>query len=279
MSTERVEIKPDTTEKSLEQSADDLKNAGVDVSKDVAVNADGEGAKISQISQEEMQQSSQDKVPEARPEWLPEKFKNAEELAKAYGELEKSFSSRKQTQEQPKDLSIQDARKAAEGQEALGKFYDEYAQNNSLSEKSYEELATKHNLSRELVDGYIEGQKAISETQTKTIHDIVGGADRYAELTEWAAKNLSEAEQQTYNNMVDSGNVDQAKFAVQGLMSRAGVNYDAKQPELFEGGDQIPNDSFESVAQVTEAMNDPRYEKDPAYRKQVTDKIARSSVI
>jgi hypothetical protein len=279
MSTERVEIKPDTTEKSLEQSADDLKNAGVDVSKDVAVNADGEGAKISQISQEEMQQSSQDKVPEARPEWLPEKFKNAEELAKAYGELEKSFSSRKQTQEQPKDLSIQDVRKAAEGQEALGKFYDEYAQNNSLSDKSYEELATKHNLSRELVDGYIEGQKAISETQTKTIHDIVGGADRYAELTEWAAKNLSEAEQQTYNNMVDSGNVDQAKFAVQGLMSRAGVNYDAKQPELFEGGDQIPNDSFESVAQVTEAMNDPRYEKDPAYRKQVTDKIARSSVI
>ena len=79
--------------------------------------------------------------------------------------------------------------------------------------------------------------------------------------------------------MVDSGNIDQAKFAVQGLMSRAGVNYDAKQPELFEGGDQIPNDSFESVAQVTDAMNDPRYEKDPAYRKKVTDKIARSSVI
>ena len=27
-----------------------------------------------------------------RPEWLPEKFKNAEELAKAYGELEKKQS-------------------------------------------------------------------------------------------------------------------------------------------------------------------------------------------
>ena len=48
---------------------------------------------------------------------------------------------------------------------------------------------------------------------------------------------------------------------------------------VVEGGDQIPNDSFESVSQVTEAMNDPRYDKDPAYRKKVTDKIARSSVI
>ena len=281
MSTDRVEIKPDVTEKSLEQSAEDLKkNDGVDVSKDIAVNADGEGAKVRQLSQEEMQQSTQDKTyeNEARPEWLPEKFKNAAELAKAYGELEKSFSSRKQ-EEAPKDVKIPEVEKTAEQEETLTKFYDEYATNNSLSEKSYEELSTKHGLSKELVDGYIQGQKAIGDQHTKAIHDLTGGSERYTELMDWAGKNLSEQEQATYNNMVDSGNVDQAKFAVQGLMSRAGVNYDAKQPELFEGGDQIPNDSFESVSQVTEAMNDPRYDKDPAYRKKVTDKIARSSVI
>ena len=58
MSTERVEIKPDNTEKSLEQSAEDLKkNDGVDVSKDVAVNKDGEGATIRDIKPEEMQTS------------------------------------------------------------------------------------------------------------------------------------------------------------------------------------------------------------------------------
>ncbi len=274
MSTDRVEIKPDAIEKSLEQSAEDLKtNDGVDVSKDVAVNKSGEGARINELSQEDLQQSTEDK-----PDWLPSKFKNAEELAKAYGELEKSFSSRKQ-EEAPKETSIPEVRKPTEGQEALGKFYDEYAANSSLSDKSYEELATKHGLSKELVDGYIEGQKAIGDNQTKAIHDLTGGGEKYTELMDWAGKNLSEQEQQAYNSMVDSGNVDAAKLAVQGLMSKAGVNYNPKQPELFEGGDQIPNDSFESVSQVTEAMNDPRYAKDPAYRKKVTDKIARSSVI
>ena len=52
------------------------------------------------------------------------------------------------------------------------------------------------------------------------------------------------------------------------------------QPSLFEGtSDVTPNDAYESVSQVTDAMNDPRYEKDPAYRKKVTDKLARSTVI
>ena len=77
MSTDRLEVKPDDTSETLEQSAEKLKNDGVDVSKDVAVNAQGEGAKISE-PKTEMETTEQ------RPEWLPEKFSNAEELAKAY---------------------------------------------------------------------------------------------------------------------------------------------------------------------------------------------------
>ena len=61
-------------------------------------------------------------------------------------------------------------------------------------------------------------------------------------------------------------------------MSKANVN--PKQPSLFEGtSDVVSRDAFDSVAQVTDAMNDPRYEKDPSYRKAVTEKLARSTVI
>ena len=42
---------------------------------------------------------------------------------------------------------------------------------------------------------------------------------------------------------------------------------------------ETESDVFESVHQVTEAMNDPRYAKDPAFRKRVEDKIARSSAV
>ena len=46
-------------------------------------------------------------------------------------------------------------------------------------------------------------------------------------------------------------------------------------------GDSIETNSdvFESSAQVIDAMNDPRYSKDPAYRKEVEEKLARSAVI
>ncbi len=264
MSTDRLEIKPDDTSETLEQSVEKLKNDGVDVSKDIAVNAQGEGAKISE-PKTEMETTEQ------RPEWLPEKFKNAEELAKAYTGLEKEFSSRPKEEAKPTE-EVQEVEN-----KTLDKYYSEFAETGELAEKSYNELA-KQGLEKTLVDSYIQGQKLVAETNTKSIQDVAGGKEEYAELVEWAGKNLTEAEQKVYNDMVDSGNIDQAKFAVQGLMAKSGAN--SKQPSLFEGtSDTVSKDAFTSVSQVTDAMNDPRYEKDPAYRKSVEDKIGRSTVI
>ena len=275
MSTDRVEIKPDVTEKSLEQSAEDLKkNDGVDVSKDVAVNKDGEGATIKDIKTEDLKTSSEDKTyeNEKRPEWLPEKFKNAEDLAKAYNSLEKEYSSRQQ------EAKPEEAKQEVQ-QKGLEKFYNEFAEKGELSENSYTELA-KQGLDKGLVDSYIEGQKLVADTQTKQVQDVAGGKERYSELVEWAGKNLSEAEQKVFNDMVDSGDVETAKFAVQGLMSKANVNFNPNQPDLFEGtSDIISADAFTSVSQVTDAMNDPRYEKDPTFRKEVENKLSRSKVI
>ena len=267
--TDRVEIKPDTDEKTLEQSAQELKKDGVDVSKDTAVNADGETATIKDIKQEDLQTSSEDQ----RPNWLPEKFKSAEELAKAYNNLEKEYSSR-QTQETKPEEVQQEVQ-----QRGLEKFYNEFAETGALTDKSYDELA-KQGLDKDLVNSYIDGQKAVADKNTKAIQDVAGGAENYTELVNWAGKNLSEAEQTTFNNMVDGGDVEQAKFAVQGLMMKSGTNFNPNQPKLFEGtSDIVSADAFTSVSQVTDAMNDPRYEKDPSYRKEIENKISRSKVI
>ena len=46
------------------------------------------------------------------------------------------------------------------------------------------------------------------------------------------------------------------------LMSKAGMSPDNTQQNLFEGDVNVTNtDTFGSVAQVTDAMNDPRYAK------------------
>ena len=266
MSTDRLEVKSeDSQAETLEQSAERLKKEGVDINKDLSVNADGEGIKVSE-PETEMQTS------EDRPEWLPEKFSNAEELAKAYGALEKEFSARPKEETKPAEET-----KAEEApQQGLDKYYEEYAEKGELAETSYSELA-KLGLDKTLVDSYIEGQNLISDTNTKQIQEIAGGKEEYIELVNWASDNLSDAEVRVFNDMVEGGDIETAKFAVQGLMAKAGAN--PKQASLFEGtSDAVSKDAFASVAQVTEAMNDPRYETDPAYRRMVEEKIGRSQV-
>ena len=265
--TDRVEINPDNTEKTLEQSQEDLAKQGVNVNEGV-VNNNGESVNISQ-PETEKQTSDQ----EVRPNWLPEKFASAEDLAKAYGELEKKMSA-------PKEEEVPESTEEAPQEvQHLDKYYEEYTENNELSDKSYTELESM-GLSRDLVDGYIAGQKALADNDVATIHNVVGGQDNYANLLDWSAKNLSQSEKDAFNDTIDNGSTEQVKQAVTGLMARAGMSADNPQQSLFEGDtENVATDTFQSVAQVTEAMNDPRYSKDPAFRKEVEDKLARSSVI
>ena len=115
----------------------------------------------------------------------------------------------------------------------------------------------------------------------KQIFNEVGSQEQYSQLLDWASKNLSEQEVQSFNEIIETGSVQAMKLAVRGLMATAGMKQSAPQKQdLFQGdSDVISVDAFQSIAQVTQAMNDPRYDKDPAYRKEVTDKIARSSVL
>ena len=270
MSTERVEINPDNNNKTLEQSQEDLAKQGVNVNEGV-VNNNGESVNISQP-----ENTSQSTEQPARPNWLPEKFKSAEELAKAYGELEKKMSAPQQ-EEQPVE-SVEENTEPEEVQQ-LDKYYDEFIENNQLSEKSYEELDAM-GLSKDLVDGYIAGQKALADNDVSEVQKVVGGQDNYAQLLDWSAKNLTPSEKDAFNDTIDNGSTEQVKIAVLGLMSKAGMTPNSNQQNLFEGDVNVTNtDTFGSVAQVTEAMNDQRYAKDPAYRKEVEDKLARSSVI
>ena len=99
---------------------------------------------------------------------------------------------------------------------------------------SYTELESM-GLSRDLVDGYIAGQKALADNDVATIHNVVGGQDNYANLLDWSAKNLSQTEKDAFNDTIDNGSTEQVKQAVTGLMARAGMSPDNPQQSLFEG--------------------------------------------
>ena len=80
------------------------------------------------------QPAEEEKAQSDRPEWLPEKFNTAEELAKSYTELEKSYSD-----------------KTTATQNDLNPFFDEFTEKGELAEDSYTKLASM-GLSKEVVE-------------------------------------------------------------------------------------------------------------------------------
>lgn len=226
-------------------------------------------------NQEAAEQSSE------RPEWLPEKFNSAEDMAKSYAELEKKMSGGKTADaETPTEIPTNDD--AKEVAENAGLDFDalqtEYSANGGLSDETFESIS-KSGIPRDVVESYIAGQEALASRIRTDMYSSVGGEENYGSMMSWASNNLSESEINSYNNVMGSADSNQIQLAVRGLhaqyQSDTGSN-----PTLLSGNTPANAGSrFESVAQITAAMRDPKYQTDPAYRKTVEDKLARSSVI
>ena len=139
-----------------------------------------------------------------KPEWLPEKFESAEELAKAYGELEKKMGSNNPSTEETTEQPVtQEQAEEATGIQ-LDKFYDEFADKGELTNESYEELA-KQGLNKDLVDSFIQGQNALAEQQQNEMHSIVGGKNNYESMVKWASETLTETESKAFNAIMEKG--------------------------------------------------------------------------
>ena len=220
-----------------------------------------------------------------RPEWLPEKFNSPEDMAKAYANLETKLGSN-ETETSPKEetdaLEENVTQQASEVSELLDSkgldfdvFQQEYMENGELSDDAYAALE-EAGLSRTLVDTWVQGQDALAGQLTSEIHSLSGGSDEYAAMMQWATENLGESEINAYNATMDRMDADEVRFAVQGLTAR--YRSEAEPSLLQAGTGAVSGGKFNSNSELTEAMRDPRYVKDPAYRQEVASKLARSSL-
>lgn len=222
---------------------------------------------------------------EDRPQWLPEKFKSPEDMAKAYAELESKLGGQKPT-DPPADPAKPPAEIPADPNAALAEkglklqdFSEEFAKSGELSAESYDKLA-KAGYDRDLVDNYIAGQQARAAQFEGSIKSEVGGDEAYVAMTEWAKSNMTPSEIAAYNAAVSSGNPDQAKLAALGLSAKYQKAVGSDPQRLLGGqGGTSSSDVFESMAQVTAAMRDPQYKADPAFRAKVQAKLGRSNVL
>ena len=218
-------------------------------------------------------EEAQDKSTE-RPDWLPEKFSSPEDLAKSYAELEKKLSAPKEETANADEANVETEPKG----EAVSfdKFAEEYANQGELSSDSYAELE-QMGYTRDIVETYIAGMQASQTADVAAVMDVAGGTEGYQELTDWAKSNMDTAELQLYNSMVETG-TDNAKMAVEWLMSKREAA-EGVEPNLISGKAKAASkDEFRSTAEVVAAMKDSRYGSDPAYTKDVEQKLARSNV-
>lgn len=244
--------------------------------------------KQAEMQEEAKQQKASQQTPkevtptEERPEWLDEKFKSPEDLAKAYNELQSKLgeNNEKETSTDTDGDTTDDSSNdedAAPMAEAVSAATAEFSEKGELSDKTFDALE-QAGLPREMVEAYIQGQEAIAVGQAAEVQQTIGGLANYEAMAEWAGENLDDADLDAFNTIVETGTVEQAKVAVKGLYSQF-LSAGGKPPQLIQG-DTVGSGlkPFTSSAQITEAMRDPRYKNDPAYRDNVEKRLAVSDV-
>lgn len=215
------------------------------------------------------------------------KFKSAEDLEKAYKELEKKLGQKDEpTQDEGDDtqeMSDEEETEESEEVQAILKASEEYYSNdNQLSPETLQKL--KELPSEKLVEAYLELQKnappvaarPLSDADAQEIVKAVGGEASYRETLAWAAENLSPAEVAAYDNVVNSGNKDAVFFAVQALNQRYrdAVGFEGKPVSGKAVKSTVKG--FRSQAELARAISDPRYRNDPAYRIDIEERLAAS---
>jgi len=211
---------------------------------------------------------------------LAGKYKNAQDLEAAYLELQKKLGAdgeepekqvKEEEQSEETDSDLFD--RLWEG-ELNDQFSDELL--DELSNADPTDLAQMHLDYRRQMEANAPEQ--LTEETASQLKGMVGGDQEYGNLLGWAKDNFTEQEINMYDAIMESGNAEAAFFAVQALALRYQDSM-GTEGELIQG--RAATDStqgFRSQAELVNAMNDPRYERDAAYRNDIMRKLELSDI-
>ena len=224
-----------------------------------------------------------EKLAEQEQQLLAGKYQSAEELERGYLELQKRLSS--PAEEEPQVEEAPEAEEEEEEIEVDGDLFDaimESYRTGEWDDNLVEEVGKMDPI--DVANMFLTKQGEAQQTEVATeedvtqIQDSVGGVDEYQNMLQWASGNLSEQEINLYDAAMDRGDPLTMFFAAQALNSRYqdAVGYDGEM--LTGSAPRNTSNGFRSQAELIAAMSDPRYDKDPAYRQDIADKLAVSNI-
>ena len=222
---------------------------------------------------------------EAQDNLLAGKYKNAQDLEQGYIELQKKLGEGEA--EEPVAEAEEEEYEGEEGEED-GSILDElweYEINNEefhedavagLQQMDPVDLANLHIEYRKQVEEEGVGAKDFTEAEMSELKGVVGGDENYQNMLQWAGANLNQQEIDMFDAVMQRGDALGAFFAIRSLAYRYNdaAGYEGKM--LTGNAPKTSGSQYRSQQEVIQAMSDPRYESDPAYRKDIMDKLTRS---
>ena len=233
---------------------------------------------------------------EAQDELLAGKYKDAQELEKAYVELQKKLgdkgtkdsseagdsedSEEVESEEGYEDEDEADVDTSKDGfldtlwNEATGeKYTDETLE--ELSKMDAADVADMHLRYRQQVE---DSRPEITEQQVTELKGVAGGEQQYGEMLQWAKDTLNPQEVQMFDTVMERGDPLAAFFAIRSLSYRY-QDAQGRDGQMITGtAPKGDGSQFTSQAEVVEAMSDPRYDRAPAFRQKIMKKLERSDI-
>ena len=267
----------------------------VDPTPTAEVSGEVEGVSLTAEEQDSLQVGEQ--IQEQQEQLFAGKYKSAEELEKAYGELQKKLGEKgDEDSEEAGDSepaeSKEDSEEAEEASqpsaaaELITSASNEFNEKGELTAETIAKFSSMS--SQELVEAYMKVQadlpKAsqeaevadISTAMVNEVKNAAGGETAYNNMVQWAGENLDQSSIEAFDSIVNSGSVDAIKLAVSGLKAQYENSNGYEGTMLTGKAPTNTKDVYRSQAELVAAMSDRRYDNDPAYRQDVIAKLERS---
>ena len=244
-----------------------------------------------EFTQEEMDSLKVGEEMQAQQEQLlAGKYKNAEELESAYVELQKKLGEPKEevsneTEETVSEETTEEPKEEEEPKDKessiLNSLWEQRNNKDGFSQDVLKELASSN--PGELAKEYLRYRnanqpQALTDENISQLMESAGGEEKYNQIVGWAKNNLSDQEQKMYDTVVDRGDPLACYFALQALMGRYNDAVGTDGRMLTGKPPSSAGDVFKSQAEMVKAMEDDRYNDDPAYRQAIMEKLERSNI-
>lgn len=160
---------------------------------------------------------------------------------------------------------------------AVAKEYQE--SDGKLSPQTLKLLESK-GITDDLVQTFIEGQKARAQVLRSQLAQAVGGDENLTAVLQWAATGLNPEEVQTYNALLKSPDVTAQKVALMALKGRMDADLGTEGTRVNAEG--VPGtrgiEPIGSNAELVNLMRSKEYKTDPAFREKVAQRLKVSKL-